>query len=291
MKILLFGGTTEGRELARELVSLGHTVTLCVATKLGEAVMNGCQDPCTDTVIRSAESSCSVTEAPSAVPEPVPGHIEILAGRKDGAQMEALIRSGSFDLCVDATHPYAVLASRTISEACGHTGLPYLRYVREESPDRWKDLPGLITAESAKDAADILSGRAFGRDRILLTTGAKEAEAYADLDMSRLFIRILPSEESRRACLRAGFPEDHIVSAMGPFSEEENLRLMRQLQITLLVTKESGRAGGFPEKLAAARRLGVRVLVIRRPSETGMGKEELMGAIHDYNTDRNRLRQ
>ena len=124
MKILLFGGTTEGRELARELVSLGHTVTLCVATKLGEAVMNGCQDPCTDTVIRSAESSCSVTEAPSAVPESVPGHIEILAGRKDGAQMEALIRSGSFDLCVDATHPYAVLASRTISEACGHTGLP-----------------------------------------------------------------------------------------------------------------------------------------------------------------------
>ena len=143
---------------------------------------------------------------------------------------------------------------------------------------------------SAKDAADILSGRPFGSDRILLTTGAKEAEAYADLDMSRLFIRILPSEESRRACLRAGFPEDHIVSAMGPFSEEENLRLMRQLQITLLVTKESGRAGGFPEKLAAARRLGVRVLVIRRPSETGMGKEELMGAIHDYNTDRNRLR-
>ena len=165
-----------------------------------------------------------------------------------------------------------------------------MRYVREESPDRWKDLPGLITAESAKDAADILSGRPFGSDRILLTTGAKEAEAYADLDMSRLFIRILPSEESRRACLRAGFPEDHIVSAMGPFSEEENLRLMRQLQITLLVTKESGRAGGFPEKLAAARRLGVRVLVIRRPTETGMGKEELMGAIHDYNTDRNRLR-
>ena len=68
------------------------------------------------------------------------------------------------------------------------------------------------------------------------------------------------------------------------------LRLMRQLQITLLVTKESGRAGGFPEKLAAARRLGVRVLVIRRPTETGMGKEELMGAIHDYNTNRNRLR-
>ena len=290
MKILLFGGTTEGREMAIELVSLGHTVTLCVATKLGEAVMDGCQDPCTDTVIRSAESSCSVTEVPSAVPEQVPGHIEILAGRKDGAQMEALIRSGSYDLCVDATHPYAVLASKSISGACRRTGLPYLRYLREEAPAAWKDFPGLITADSAGDAADILSGADFRNDRILLTTGAKEAGAYAGLDMGRLYIRILPSAESRRICLQAGFAEDHIISAMGPFSEEENLRLMRQLKITLLVTKESGRAGGFPEKLSAARRLGVRVLVIRRPSETGMGKEELMGAIHDYNTDRNRLR-
>ena len=291
MKILLFGGTTEGRELSEELACQGHDVTLCVATKLGEAVMTGHPVPATDTLNHQQPSTYSCAEMPPAALKQVPERIRILTGRKDEAQMETLIRSGSYDLCVDATHPYAVLASKSISGACRRTGLPYLRYLREEAPAAWKDFPGLITADSAGDAADILSGADFRNDRILLTTGSKEAGAYARLDMGRLYIRILPSAESRRICLQAGFAEDHIISAMGPFSEEENLRLMRQLQITLLVTKESGRAGGFPEKLSAARRLGVRVLVIRRPPETGMRKEELMGAIHDYNTDRNRLRQ
>lgn len=62
----------------------------------------------------------------------------------------------------------------------------------------------------------------------------------------------------------------------GPFSEELNLAMLRQIRARWLVTKASGAAGGFQEKLAAARRAGARVVVIRRPrEETGLSLREL----------------
>ena len=59
--------------------------------------------------------------------------------------------------------------------------------------------------------------------------------------------------------------EECIVAGRGPFSLEENRRQIRAFGIGTLVTKDSGRAGGVREKLAAARAEGCRVVVLRRP--------------------------
>ena len=76
-------------------------------------------------------------------------------------------------------------------------------------------------------------------------------------------------------CRAAGLPEDHILAARGPFSLADNLETMERYAIRSLVTKDGGAAGGFPEKLEAARRLGVQVLLIRRPAEAGLTMAEL----------------
>ena len=230
MKILLFGGTTEGRLLARELSANGHDVTVCVATELG------------------AEELAEI-----------PG-LTVRTGRLETQQMARLVRT--FDLCIDATHPYAKIASGNIREACRAADVPLRRALREESsvPD------GCMTFASAKETAVFLAGTA---GIILLATGAKELEAYAALDASRLYVRVLPTVESIAACERLHIPHSNIIAMQGPFSRELNEAMLKQFHIAYFVTKDGGGPGGFDAKVVAARAAGAQLILIRRPADAG----------------------
>lgn len=104
MKVLIFGGTTEGRLLAGELLERGFEVTVSVATPLGAEELEG-----------------------------LPG-LRVLVGRRDREEMAEVL--GAFDRCVDATHPYAVEASGNIRSACEQAGVPLCRLLRRESRGR-----------------------------------------------------------------------------------------------------------------------------------------------------------
>jgi precorrin-6x reductase len=75
----------------------------------------------------------------------------------------------------------------------------------------------------------------------------------------------LPGDKSVAKCLSAGFESEQIITGVGPFSVEENERLWDSLGVNVVVTKESGREGGFPEKVEAAKRLGIALVVVERP--------------------------
>lgn len=237
MRVVIFGGTTEGRTLSGELARMGADVTVCVATGYGREEQG---------------------EAPG---------ISVLAGRLDADGM-AEVLSGA-DLCVDATHPYAVQASRNVRAACEETGTPLLRLLREPSP-----LPeGAEVFAGAAEAAQWLRHRPGS---VLLTTGAKELEAFACLGGERLYPRVLPLTGSLEACRRAGVPSRNILALQGPFSQEMNEAMIRQYHIRYLVTKDGGRAGGFTEKAEAARAAGAGLVLIRRPEEEGLSYEAVL---------------
>lgn len=225
MNIFIFSGTTEGRELSLRLQKMGHQVTVSVATGYGKAAQG-------------------------------PGPVRILEGRMQEDEMERAL--SGFDLCIDATHPYAEAAGRNIRKAAGAAGVPYLRLQREESP-----IPeNAVTVRNAKEAADYLSGR---EGRILLTTGSKELSAFAEIARERLIVRILPSLQSLEEALTADIPLANIIAMEGPFSEAFNELLIREKKISFLVTKDGGRPGGFPEKAEACRACGTTMVLIRRP--------------------------
>ena len=90
-----------------------------------------------------------------------------------------------------------------------------------------------------------------------------------------IYARILSGEANRALAIEAGISPEHVISGVGPYSEEENLRLMSEYGIRALVTKESGRQGGYEEKIRAAARSGAVSIVIRRPAEEdGITMEE-----------------
>ena len=90
----------------------------------------------------------------------------------------------------------------------------------------------------------------------------------------RLYARVLSTPEVVKTCAELGFEGKHLICMQGPFSEELNVAMMRQIDAAYLVTKESGKAGGFEEKIRAAKKAGAKAVVIGRPSvEKGMSLE------------------
>ena len=237
MKLVIFSGTTEGREFSRAAAALGAAVTVCVATDLG------------------AEEQGSA-----------PG-VTVHAGRLDADEMAALLRNAA--LCVDATHPYATEATHNIRAAAGMAGVEYHRLLRRAS-----ELPaGSVVLPGAGEAAAYLADKA---GRILLTTGAKELPAFAALDPARLYPRVLPTLAGITACEAAGVPHRNIIAMQGPFTLGLNVALMQQFEIDYLVTKDGGAQGGFAEKAEAAAQCGAQLIVLRRPDEQGETAETIL---------------
>ena len=224
MKAVVFSGTTEGRRFSKKLAELGVAVTVCVATPLG------------------AEEQGEMAG------------ITVHAGRLQPDAMAALLAGA--DLCVDATHPYAVDATRNIRAAAVQAGVEYRRLLRAQSPLP----PGCAVFETAAQAAEYLAGT---EGNILLATGAKELAVFAGLEPARL-------------CEAANVPHRNIIAMQGPFSLALNKALITQFQIRYLVTKDGGAAGGFAEKVQAAADTGAQLVVLRRPPETGETETQIL---------------
>lgn len=231
VEILLFGGTTEGRVLAEALKRKGIPAMVCVATEYGESLLEA------------------------------GGSLRVHAERLDETAMAALMKREQPRLVLDATHPYADDVSRSIQNACAVAGRDYRRVRRESQMEAdclsFPDMAALIEWLSARDGV------------IFSSLGSKEARALRAVPGSeeRIWLRILPSQKGLEDCLNAGFPARHIICMQGPFSQELNEAMFRAAGATILITKESGRAGGFAEKLAAARNCGMTVAVLARPRD------------------------
>lgn len=246
-RILIFGGTTEGRLLAE----------YCHQQEI--------------------EAYVSVVSGYGADLLPESEYLHVLSGRMAGEAMEGFMKRASIRAVFDATHPYAAEATRNIKEACGRAGVSYLRVTREsaaaENPggDSGKG-PAAAFASQVVYVHSVEEAVCYLKDRegdILVTTGSKELAAYTALPgyEERLYVRVLPSCAAISACEDIGIRGKRIIAMQGPFSEEMNRAMMRQLGVRYLVTKEAGTAGGFLEKLSAAEALSVTAVVIGRPLE------------------------
>lgn len=229
-KICIFAGTTEGRKLAT-LLRVAAQVTVCVATAYGEILLDGIDG------------------------------VRVHTGRMDAKEMADFFAACGFDRIIDATHPYAAEATENIAAAARSAHIPLMRILREKDGTA-ADAVYLPDAAAACDYLAALEGN------ILLTTGAKELSSFKALDPSRVFARVLPLAASLSACAEAGILQAHIFAAQGPFTEEMNLAHLHAASAKYIVTKDSGKVGGFDEKIAAARAAGAVAVIIGQPPQT-----------------------
>ena len=282
-KIWIFGGTTEGRLLAEYCSREKIEAWVSVASEYGEELLQeelmesgnaGNPDlnhntkesgQCADKEICFAKKSLKNVQASSV--------IKVLRGRMDRYQMEEFIRNQGIYLVIDATHPHARLVSEEIQEACGRTGVRLERCLRAEGEqNKARDW---VEVDSIQEAVSFLSSVS---GVIFATTGSKELEALCQIPdyQKRVYARVLPTSNVLKKCEKLGITGSHLIAMQGPFSTEMNTLFLRQTKADWLLTKDSGRAGGFQEKVEAARENGIRVIVIRRPKENGISLEEAM---------------
>ncbi len=255
-KILLFAGTTEGRNLAEFLEKNQIPTEVCVATQYGETLLEEGK------------------------------YLHVHAGRLDETEMEQQIQKQQITLVIDATHPYAVIVSQNIRRACSRTGTEYIRLARKETDASWKqEMEDVTEVASVAEAAAFLAKK---EGRIFAATGSKELSAYQVIPdyQNRVVARVLSTPEAVSECAMLGFSGKNLICMQGPFTEDLNVAMLRQAQASWMVTKESGKAGGFLEKLRAAKKAGAKLVVIKRPGERSEEiaedqKEEKLYAICD----------
>ena len=251
-KIVIFAGTTEGRRLSEILADAGIAHTVCVATEYGEIVM---RDQTDAEAARAKEQSL----------------VSLHRGRMDRKQIEEFLRNEGYEIVVDATHPYARVVTENLRGAVAalqtsekKAQFPiYLRLEREisETPEAEDPAVSIRYFESNADCAKALENT---EGNILLTTGSKELATYCASGRlhDRLYVRILPGRESLELCMEQGIKGRQILALQGPFSTEMNAAILKQYDIRHMVTKNSGRTGGYQEKLEAAKMLEIPVYVI-----------------------------
>ena len=234
-KAVIFSGTSEGRRLSEMFCAHRIPHTVCVATEYGKAVMT---------------------------PDPL---ADVRVGRLTKEEMTDFFCETQTGIVFDATHPFAKEATANIREAADVTGVRYVRIRRSggEETENGSAVKFFNDTEACIRALNETEGG------ILLTTGSKELPEYARIRdfADRVYARVLPIGDSIEVCREAGLPAAHILAMQGPFSQELNEALIRQFGIRTLVTKETGRSGGYDEKVNAAGSCGINCFVIGKSEE------------------------
>lgn len=241
-KICIFAGTTEGRKLAA-LLKDAADVTACTATEYGGIMLDGIEG------------------------------INVHSGRMNGEEMAVFFKEHHFERIIDATHPYAQIATENIASAAAESGIPLMRILREQEGH----IADAVYVSSVLEAKKYLEEH---DGNILITTGSKELSDYAGLDMSRVWARVLPVASSLEACGNAGIQVSHIIAAQGPFTEEVNIAQLKMIGAKYIVTKASGSSGGFEEKIkAAAECNAVPVIIGQPPQISGLSLDEAISEL------------
>ena len=248
-RILVFAGTTEGRRIAEYLRDTDMISYVSVATEYGKTLIEE------------------------------EGGMKLLCGRMDEDEIVGFIFEKEINLVIDATHPFAVLVTGNIKRACKRAGVEYMRCLREASECAgFEQEENVVIVESVQKAVEYLK---TVEGKVFIATGSKELQFYTDIPdyKERCYARILSTKVSVDKSIELGFEGAHLIAMQGPFSKELNVAMLNATKADYFVTKESGKTGGFEEKLQAAKETGVTLIVVGRPDETGLSVEEVIEQI------------
>ncbi|WP_457613780.1 precorrin-6A reductase [Methanocaldococcus sp.] len=230
MNLLLMGGTKDSVEIGKKLRNLEGLYDLFIL-----------YTSTTDYGGKLAESFAN----------------EIITKPLDREELREVLKKYNIDVLVDATHPFAINASKNAIEVCDELGVRYVRFERREEKI---DHPNVIYVKDFEEAAKL----AKNAGRVFHMAGIKNLKTVVDIvGKDKVVARVLPISVSEALKI---LPQKHIVAMYGTFSKELNKYLIRDYKCDVVITKDSGESGGFKEKVFGALEAGARVIVIERPA-------------------------
>ena len=226
-RVLILGGTGEAVALAR---LLEHQAKFDVVTSLAGR-----------------------TRLPAAVPG------RVRTGGFGGVEgLTAWLAAEHVDVVVDATHPYAATISKHATLACDALGVPRVQLWRPAwSPVDGDEWTGVANLDAAADA--VADARLSADGCVFLSTGVRDIQVFSRLRGVRFLVRLVDAPRTPLPLSKS-----ELIVDRGPFAIENERALFLEHGVELLVSKNSGGAATY-SKLAAARELGVPVVMVDRP--------------------------
>lgn len=228
--ILILGGTSDSIEICNLLNQKKSDYAVSVTTSYGEKLAKKCTD-------------------------------KVILKKLTLEDMVDYINKNGVTKIIDATHPYAVEVSINAIKASEIADISYIRFERE-SLIKSIDYKNKYIVNNIDEACEIVNK--IGHN-IFIGTGSKNLHLYREkIKNKNLIPRVLPTSEVLISCEKLGFNADNIIAMKGPFSVDMNESTYKQYNIDLVITKESGIAGGFLEKIKACENLNIPVIIIKR---------------------------
>ena len=182
----------------------------------------------------------------------------VITGKLTKEDMVRFIEKNNINKIIDATHPYAIEVSKNAIQCAKELNIDYLRYER-------KSLIEDISYENKYIVSSIEEACKIAREKgrnIFIGTGSKNLPKI--VEDRNLIVRVLPTSDVILSCESVGLNADNIIAMKGPFSQSINEEFYKHYNVDIVVTKESGIAGGFLEKVNACETLQIPVVIITR---------------------------
>ena len=225
--ILVFGGTTEGKKVARLLQEKSMPFVYSTKTNI----------PFTATQIASYRY-----------------------GALDEIQLESYLLENNVTLIINASHPFAEMLHNTIAKVAESLQLPVIRFGRELLS---KTVHPLVTYVKTYDHALKL----FKNHHILLAlTGVQSIKQLKPWWLKHpAYFRILNRPESLAIATKNNFPKDQLILGLPSNNLKKEIDLINAKSINLILTKETGNSGFLKTKINAALKTTTQIIIITQP--------------------------
>ena len=192
-----------------------------------------------------------------------------------------LLDGKSFDLIIDATHPFATHITKTAIECSEIAKIPYIRFERPTSDSKICDDKKVHCVNSFIDAGKLIQKK-WNQYNVLHLAGSHTIEdVLENVSPSNFYPRILNLKSSLEICEKLKIPKKNIFFMNGASSEEENIDLIKKVDAKVIITKDSGEVGGLSSKINASKKTGIDIIIINRPEILELKKETVVNNLDE----------
>ena len=196
-------------------------------------------------------------------------------------EITEIFKEGSFDILIDATHPFAEHITQTSASIAKELEIPYIRFERPTTNLESVDTSHIRYVNSFDDAGHLIADE-FNKGNVLHFAGANTmADIVKYVSVDRFYPRILKVENSIRKCEELDIDPEHIIPMTGAATLEENIDLIEKYDASVMITKESGEIGGVIEKIEAANRTDIAVIMIQRPKIDMLDENDIVNDLKE----------
>lgn len=209
------------------------------------------------------------------------GATEVISKALKEEDFVKVIKNKKIDTLIDATHPFASVATETAIKSCEKTRIRYIRYERASTILPKSDLIYEVSSfhEGALKSKELMKNK---NDKLMHLAGVMTLpEIVKEIDPKHIIARVLPNTYSISKTQNTGIPAENIIAMQGTFSKEFNMSLMKEYDISVMITKESGESGGAEEKINAALDLDIPIVLVTRPKVEKLSNHTIVRSIDE----------